>query len=75
MGGMVDETAVSGQPGAGCEDPRGIHPHWCGFCGAKLMFIAVECRQLRVVPRCPRCREIDWRSEVDELIAPDIREP
>lgn len=65
---------MSGQPGDGCDDPRSIHPHWCGFCGAKQMFAAVQCRQLVIVPPCPRCGEKQWRSEIDELTAPDYRE-
>lgn len=65
---------MSGQPGDGCTDPRSTHPHWCGFCGAQLMFSAVECRQLRLIPPCPRCAERQWRTEVDELSAPDYRE-
>ena len=65
---------VSGRPGDGCDDPRTAHPHWCGFCGAKVFFSAVECEQLRMVPPCPRCSEKDWRNDVDELTAPDYRE-
>ena len=65
---------MSGQPGAGCTDPREIHEHWCGFCGAKLAFTKTECRQLYVTPPCPRCGETDWRDEVDELTGPDYRE-
>jgi len=38
------------------------------------MFGAAQCRQLVIVPPCPRCGERDWRSEVDELTAPDYRE-
>lgn len=63
-----------GQPGDGCTDPRSIHPHWCGFCGAQLMFSAIECQALRFVPPCPRCDEKQWRTDVDELTAPDYRE-
>jgi ribosomal protein L40E len=66
---------MSGQPGDGCDDPRNIHPHWCGFCGAELLFSAIECRSLMIVPPCRRCRSTDWRSEVDEMTAPDYREP
>lgn len=66
---------MSGQPGDGCTDPRPTHPHWCAFCGAKLLFAQVECQQLRIVPPCPRCGEQQWRDEVDELTAPDHREP
>ncbi len=65
---------MAGQPGGGCDDPRGIHPHWCGFCGAQLAFSAAECRQLRIVPPCPRCGETQWRDEIDDLTAPDYRE-
>ncbi len=65
---------MSGQPGGGCDDPRAIHPHWCGFCGAVEVFTAAQCARLRFVPPCTRCREHDWRSEVDELTAPDHRE-
>lgn len=65
---------MSGQPGAGCDDPRAIHFHWCGFCGAEVAFTSAQCRQLLIVPPCPRCRETDWRSDVDELTAPDHRE-
>lgn len=64
----------SGQPGDGCTDPRNIHIHWCGFCGAELAFSSIQCRQLRIVPSCPRCRSTNWRSEVDEMTAPDYRE-
>ncbi len=66
---------MNGTPGGGCNDPREIHPHWCGFCGAKLLFAQVACRQLRFVPPCLRCGEKQWRSEVDELVAPDFHEP
>lgn len=65
---------MSGQPGDGCIDPRGIHPHWCGFCGAERLFSRIECTQLVIVPPCPRCREQQWKSEVDEIVAPDFRE-
>ena len=65
---------MSGQPGAGCDDPRELHTHWCGFCGAKLMFSFDECRLLRFTPPCPRCGETQWRDEIDELTAPDYRE-
>lgn len=65
---------MSGQPGGGCDDPRSIHLHWCGFCGAEQLFAQADCQQLRFVPPCPRCREHGWRSEVDELTAPDHRE-
>lgn len=67
-------AAMSGQPGDGCDDPRRIHPHWCGFCGAQQMFTEIQCRSLRFVPPCPRCREKQWHNEVDELTAPDYRE-
>jgi hypothetical protein len=39
------------------------------------MFSRIECEALRFVPPCPRCRSKDWRGEVDELAAPDFREP
>ncbi len=65
---------MAGMPGAGCDDPRDVHPHWCGFCGAKLLFSKVECGALIIVPPCLRCGEKQWRSEVDELTAPDFRE-
>jgi hypothetical protein len=65
---------VTGEPGGGCDDPRSIHLHWCGFCGAALAFTAVECAALQVVPPCLRCGERDWRSDVDEMTAPDYRE-
>lgn len=65
---------MSGVPGAGCDDPRNIHEHWCGFCGAKLAFSRDECRQLRFTPPCGRCGETDWRNDIDELTAPDHRE-
>jgi hypothetical protein len=38
------------------------------------MFARIECSRLRIVPPCPRCRSTDWRSEIDELIAPDYVE-
>ena len=65
---------MTGHPAWGCDDPRGIHPHWCGFCGVRLLFVAASCCQLMIVPPCPRCGERDWRSEGDELTAPDYRE-
>lgn len=65
---------MSGMPGAGCDDPREIHPHWCGFCGAEVTFSALKCQSLYFVPPCPRCGKRDWRNEVDELTAPDYRE-
>jgi hypothetical protein len=65
---------VSGQPGAGCDDPREIHNHWCGFCGAQLAFSRIQCQSLIFVPPCARCGERDWRGDVDELTAPDHRE-
>ncbi len=65
---------MSGMPGAGCDDPREIHEHWCGFCGAKKAFARVECQQLVVVPPCPACGERQWKGDVDELTAPDNRE-
>lgn len=64
----------AGRPGNGCEDPRDIHPHWCGFCGAQRMLTALECAQLLIVPPCSRCSGTKWRSETDELTAPDYRE-
>lgn len=64
----------SGQPGDGCADPRDIHPHWCGFCGAQQDFAQVECTSLLIVPPCPRCGERDWRNEVEGLTAPNYRE-
>lgn len=65
---------MAGRPGDGCDDPREFHPHWCGFCGAKQMFDALDCSQLAIVPPCPRCSGTDWRDEIDELAAPDYRE-
>jgi hypothetical protein len=65
---------TTGQPGAGCDDPRHMHNHWCGFCGAVLVFTRAQCQQLRVVPPCSRCGEQQWRNEVNEIIAPDYRE-
>jgi hypothetical protein len=65
---------VSAQPGDGCDDPREIHPHWCGTCGAEQTFSSLECQHLVFVPPCPRCAGTDWRSETDELTAPDYRE-
>jgi hypothetical protein len=65
---------MTGRPGGGCADPRRFHPHWCGFCGAELLFSAVQCRQLSGVPPCPRCSGRDWRTEIDELTATDYRE-
>jgi hypothetical protein len=65
---------VTGQPGDGCPDPRAIHPHWCGFCGAQLMFTPIQCRSLIIIPPCSRCGEKQWRNEIDELTAPDYRE-
>jgi len=38
------------------------------------MFSAIQCRQLRFVPPCPRCQSTDWRDEIDEMTAPDFRE-
>jgi hypothetical protein len=46
-----------------------MHPHWCGFCGARQIFAAVECVQLVTAPPCSRCGEADWRNEADELAA------
>lgn len=66
---------MSGRPGDGCTDPRDIHDHWCGRCGAVKTFSSIECRQLYAVPRCQRCGSLDWRDEIDELTAPDYREP
>ncbi|MFJ1653684.1 hypothetical protein ACIOC2_20300 [Streptomyces sp. NPDC088337] len=65
---------MTGRPGDGCNDPRPTHPHWCGTCGAQLLFSAEECRLLMIVPPCLRCQGTDWKSEVDELTAPDYRE-
>lgn len=65
---------MSGQPGDGCTDPRDVHPHWCGFCGASLLFHQIQCERLVIVPPCGRCGERQWRSEIDELTAPDFRE-
>lgn len=65
---------MAGRPGDGCDDPREVHKHWCGFCGAALAFASVECRALIVVPRCPRCGGTDWRDDVDDLTAPNYRE-
>lgn len=57
-----------------CTDPRELHPHWCGFCGAKLLFYIEECRTFHFTPPCPRCGEKQWRDEIDELTAPDYHE-
>lgn len=65
---------MSGRPGAGCDDPREVHPHWCGFCGVLLFFGRVQCVHLIIVPPCPRCDGTDWRTEVDEMTSPDYRE-
>lgn len=65
---------MAGRPGDGCDDPREIHPHWCGRCGARQMFTSLECTQMVVVPPCPRCGDSDWRNEVDELTTPRQRE-
>lgn len=67
-------VTMSRPPGGGCDDPREIHEHWCGFCGAVRAFSSDECRQLRIVPPCMRCGEKDWRDDIDELTAPDYRE-
>ncbi len=61
---------MSGMPGAGCDDPRRIHCHWCAFCGAEVAFTPEECRFLRIVPPCPRCGEQDWRDDIDALTLP-----
>jgi hypothetical protein len=66
---------MSGQPGAGCDDPRDVHTHWCGFCGAQQEFTAIQCQSLRIIPPCPRCGNTDWRDEIDGITAPDYREP
>lgn len=65
---------MSKPPGGGCDDPRDVHAHWCGFCGTSLAFSRAECQQLRFVPPCPRCSEKAWRNDIDELTAPDYRE-
>jgi hypothetical protein len=65
---------MSSRPGAGCNDPRDPHAHWCGFCGAEQWFGTAECRNLLLVPPCLRCGERDWRDDIDELTAPDHRE-
>lgn len=65
---------MTGQPGDGCDDPRPFHIHWCGFCGAELIFSSLECGLLVFVPPCLRCRERQWRDEIDLLTAPDHRE-
>jgi hypothetical protein len=64
---------MAGCPGNGCDDPRETHPHWCGFCGARQMFTALECTQLMSVPLCPRCGGTDWRDEIAELTSPENR--
>jgi hypothetical protein len=63
-----------GRPGDGCDDPRLAHPHWCGTCGAQRLFSIEECRLLAIVPSCPRCQGVNWKSEIDELVVPDHRE-
>jgi hypothetical protein len=65
---------MTGRPGDGCGDPRPTHPHWCGTCGAQRLFSAEECTLLMTVPPCPRCQGTNWKSEVDELTAPDYHE-
>lgn len=65
---------MSGRPGDGCDDPRDTHPHWCGTCGAEVMFSRAQCQAFLIVPPCPRCCGCDWCDEVDELTAPDFRE-
>jgi hypothetical protein len=65
---------LSGQPGAGCDDPRDAHEHSCGFCGAVLAFAAIQCATLVIVPRCPRCGSQNWRGDIDELTGPHYRE-
>jgi hypothetical protein len=67
-------SGVSGRPGDGCSDPRALHDHWCGFCGAVKTFSAAERQQLIAVPQCLRCGSLDWRDEINELTAPDFRE-
>jgi hypothetical protein len=70
----------------GGEDDPASHPEnppdlggapyrWCGFCGAK-QYLPKKIPALRFpeVDRCPRCRERDWRDEIDEITAPDYRE-
>lgn len=61
---------MSGMPGASCDDPREVHMHWCGFCGAECLFAAAECETLRIVPPCDRCGEALWRDEIDSLTLP-----
>lgn len=58
---------MTGQPGDGCADQRDTHSHWCGFCGAVLMFSSTQCRTLRIVPECPRCGEQQWRNDESEV--------
>ncbi|MGX1220280.1 hypothetical protein RKD42_001539 [Streptomyces ambofaciens] len=65
---------MAAQPGDGCDDPRPMHSHWCGICGAQRLFSSEECKLLMVTPPCPRCYGADWRSEVDALTSPDRRE-
>jgi hypothetical protein len=52
-----------------------IRYEWCGFCGAKLYYSQKQLDQRICAPPCPRCGEKDWRDEMDELTAPDQREP
>lgn len=54
---------MTGRPGDGCTNPEPAHAHWCGFCGAQLLFSPLECQSLPFVPHCPRCRETDWRTD------------
>lgn len=58
---------MAARPGDGCDDPRSVHTHWCGFCGAVLAFSLLECQRLAFVPGCPRCGGTDWRGDVDRL--------
>lgn len=50
---------MSGQPGAGCDDPRQLHEHRCESCGTVQLFHEIECRTLVIVPSC-RCGGRQW---------------
>lgn len=65
---------MTGMPGKGCTDPRHVHAHWCGFCGAEVVFSLIACQSLVIVPPCPCCGEMNWRDEIDALTGPDFRE-
>jgi hypothetical protein len=55
------------QPGAGCRivEP---HRHWCGFCGAEMLFGRTQCQRLAGTPPCDRCSELAWRTDPDPVV-------